>query len=262
MTLVFGVYASDKPSAMVQQLRPTLDLVERGAGAALHDKVTIKLEVLRDYETGVDVLTSGKIDFARLGAASYVSAKAQAPAIEVLVAERFGDDKVFAGVICVRADSAIRTVGDLRGRTFAFGAEQSTLARYASQLYLAQHGITAADLASFKYLARHDRVGAAVAAGQFDAGALETTVFDKMVQTGAPLRAIATLRDATKAWVARVGLTDRIKDALRQALVEIRDPAALAALRLDGFLAADDRDYDMTRAAIGENWRFFQKPPS
>src|SRR3954466_1991680 len=89
INLVFGVYASDKPSAMVQQLRPTLDIVERSASALLADKVAIKLDVLRDYDTGVDVLTSGRIDFARLGAASYVAAKAQSAGIDVIVAERF-----------------------------------------------------------------------------------------------------------------------------------------------------------------------------
>ena len=86
--LVFGVYPSDKPSAMVQQLRPTLDVLERRGGELLHDKLAIKMEVLRDYDTGVDVLTSGKIDFARLGAASYVTAKDAAPGIEILAADK------------------------------------------------------------------------------------------------------------------------------------------------------------------------------
>jgi phosphonate transport system substrate-binding protein len=260
--LVFGTYASDKPSAMVQQLRPTLDIVEHRATELLGDKVAIKLNVLRDYDTGIDVLTAGQADFARLGAASYVTAKAQAPEIEILVAERFGEDKFFAGVICVRSDSAVASVQDLHRKTFAFGSEQSTLARYAAQLYLARQGITVADLAGFKYLDRHDRVAAAVAAGQFDAGALESTVYEKAVKSGAPLRAIATLRDATKPWVARPGLEPRIKAALRRALLEVHDANALAALRLDGFLEASDGDYEMTRAAIRENWRFFQKPPS
>jgi phosphonate transport system substrate-binding protein len=258
----FGVYASDKPSAMVQQLRPTLDVLERELSVTLRDKVVIKMDVLRDYDTGVDVLTSGKIDFARLGAASYVAAKGQAPQIDILAAERFGDAKFFAGVIAVNAATGIQTVADLRGKTFAFGAEQSTLARYAPQRYLARNGITATDLSAFKYLDRHDRVAAAVAAGQFDAGALEATVFETFLKSGAPLRQLATLRDATKPWVARVGLAPAIKTALRDALIGLHDPAALKALRLDGFVEANDGDYAMTRAAIQENWRFFQKPPS
>jgi len=260
--LTFGVYASDKPSAMVAQVRPTLDIVEQNLASVLKDTVRIKLDVLRDYQTGVQVLTSGQIDFARLGAASYVTAKDEAPGIELLVAELNGDAKSFGGVICVRQDSPIRVVSDLKDKTFAFGAEQSTMGRYVAQLYLSRAGITAANLKSFSYLDRHDRVAAAVAAGQFDAGALEETMFNKLANEGLPIRAIASFRDATKAWVARVGLEPDIKSALRKALVAVRDPEALKALRFDGFEEATDADYAGTRAAIKENWRFFQTPRS
>lgn len=260
--LVFGVYASDKPSAMVEQIRPTLDVIERNLSAELHDKARIELEVLRDYETGVAVLTSGKVDFARLGAVSYVEARAGAPDIELLASELNGDAPYFHGVICVRRDSPIHSVSDLRGKTFAFGAEQSTMGRYVAQLFLARSGITAADLKSFAYLGRHDRVAAAVATGQFDAGALEETIFAKLAKESLSIRAIASYRDLTKAWVARVGLDRRLKAHLRQALLAVHDSAALAALRFDGFTATTDADYDPTRAAIKENSRFFQKPRS
>ena len=260
--LTFGVYASDKPSAMVAQIRPTLDAVERNLSEILKDTVHIKLDVLRNYETGVNVLTSGQIDFARLGAASYVTAKDEAPDIELLVAELNGDAKSFGGVICVRQDSPITATADLKGKTFAFGAEQSTMGRYVAQLYLARASITAADLKSFSYLDRHDRVAAAVAAGQFDAGALEETMFNKLANEGMPIRAIVSFRDATKAWVARTGLDPALKSALRRALVRVRDPEALKALRFDGFEEATDADYAGTRAAIKENWRFFQTPRS
>lgn len=260
--LVFGVYASDKPSAMVEQIRPTLDVVERNLAGTLHDTVKIDLKVLRDYETGVAVLTSGDVDFARLGAASYVEAKGEAPGIELLASELNGDSIYFNGVICVQRDGPIHEIADLRGRTFAFGAEQSTMGRYVAQHFLAQSGITASDLKSFEYLGRHDRVATAVAAGQFDAGALEETIFNKLVNEGLALRPLASYRDLTKAWVTRVGLDPQITARLREALVAMRDPAALKALRFDGFTAASDSDYDPTRAAIKENARFFQKPRS
>lgn len=261
-SLTFGVYASDKPSAMVEQVRPTIDVVERNLSALLRDSVRIKLEVLPDYRTGREVLTSGQIDFARLGGASYVTAKDEAPDIELLVAELNGDAKSFGGVICVKRDSPIREVAQIKGKSFAFGAEQSTLGRYGAQLFLARAGITSSDISEFKYLDRHDRVAAAVAAGQFDAGALEETIFNKLAGEGLAVRAIASYRDATKAWAARVGLDPALKETLRKALLAVRDPAALKALRFDGFAEATDADYERTRAAIKENWRFFQKPPS
>ncbi len=134
------------------------------------------------------------------------------------------------------------------------------MGRYVAQLFLAQSGITADDLRSFQYLGRHDRVATAVASGQFDAGALEETIFNKLVSEGLALRPLASYRDLTKAWVARVGLDPALKAKLREAMIAMRDPAALEALRFDGFTATTDADYDPTRAAIKENGRFFQKP--
>jgi phosphonate transport system substrate-binding protein len=262
IALVFGTYASDKPSAMVEQLRPTLDRLEQAMSERLGEPVTIKLRVARDYETGLAELTSGRVDFARLGAASYVAAKEEAPELSILAAERYGDSIFFNGVICVATDSPIHKLGELAGKSFAFGDEQSTLGRYIAQLTLARAGITAATLKDFKYLERHDRVGAAVASGQFEAGALEETMFDKMVASGAKLRQIAAFPTVTKPWVGRVGLPPRIGAAITSSLLGIRDPVALAALRFDGFAASDDSDYEVTRASIKENWRFFAKPSS
>lgn len=125
---------------------------------------------------------------------------------------------------------------------------------------MARAGITAASLKDFKYLERHDRVGAAVAAGQFDAGALEGTVFDQMVAAGAPLRPLVIFPNPTKPWVVRVGLAAPVVEAVRASLLAIHDPVALAALRFDGFEAADDGDYEVTRASIRDNWRFFRAP--
>src|ERR1700730_16064199 len=51
IALRFGTYASDKPSAMVEQLRPTLDRLEQAMSERLGEPVTIKLRVARDYET-------------------------------------------------------------------------------------------------------------------------------------------------------------------------------------------------------------------
>jgi len=260
--LTFGVYTSDKPSAMVQQLRPTLDLLEQAVGQTLGEKVTIAMEVLSSYELGTERLIQGQLDFARLGPASYVDAKDKAPGITIIAAERFGDSRFFEGVICVSATSSITRIEDLKGKSFAFGDDQSTIGRYLAQLYLARHGIRAEDLKSFDYLDRHDRVAYAVASGQFDAGALEGTIFQKLVNQGVPIRQLASFPNVTKPWVARAGLDPRVIAALRQGLLGIQDKAALATLRFDGFLLATDDNYAIIRSSIVENPLFFRKPAS
>ncbi len=259
VSLIFGSYASDKPSTVVRQLRPSLNEVAKHAGAILGEGVEIRMQVVRSYEEGIDLIVSGRVDFVRLGPVSYVIAKEANPGLEILAVESKNGEKVFKGIIVVAQDSPIQDVSQLRNKSFAFGDENSTIGRYLAQRHLLKHGIHAADLSRFEYLGRHDKVGHAVGAGLFDAGSLKETTFNRLVADGVPIRAIARFENATKPWVARADLPDRLKDALRQALMMVDNPAAFKALRFDAFFPGDDADYEPIRQAIAENAKFFAK---
>ena len=257
VAVVFGVYAPDNPAAMAGQLRPSLDRIARTLSDILGEEAEIGIEVARSYEKGIELIVSGRADFMRLGPASYVMAKRRNPGLDILAMEKQRGGKTFKGVICVRDDSDITEIQQLRGRSFAFGTKRSMLGRFFSQLTLLRHGIYARDLGRYEYLGGHDKVGRAVGSGRFDAGALEETTFARLVEKGVPIRAIATFSNWTRPWVARAGLDQRVKAALREALLRLDDPAMLRALRFDGFLDGDDADYEPTRQAIRQNPRFF-----
>jgi len=215
------------------------------------------MQVFRSYEEGVAALIAKQVDFMRVGPASYVLARKQDAGVRILAVEVNDGATSFNGIICVRADSPIKSLADLRGKSFAFGNKNSTLGRYIAQSMLIEAGIRASDLARFDYLDRHDRVGAAVGAGQYDAGALEETTFKKLVAEGVPIRALATFPSTTRPWPARAGLEPRLFDALRHALLHIDEPVALEPLRFDGFALPDEAAFEQTRRAIEENGRFF-----
>lgn len=256
-TLVFGVYTTDKPTSMVNQFRPLLDALEESLGGILGEAVTIRMQIAKSYEEGLADLVDGRVDLSRFGPASYIEAKRLEPEIRILAVEANGGEKTFNGVICVRADSDIERLDDLKGRSFAFGDKGSTIGRYLAQLQLFRHGIRAADLAAYDYLDRHDMVGAAVASGRYDAGALKENTFEKLVRDGAPLRALATFPVVTKPWIARKGLSPDLAAAIAQGLLNIRDPAVMARLEADGFVAGEDADYELIRQAIELNGQFF-----
>ncbi len=260
VTLTFGAYTADKPTAVVRQFRPLLDELETLVAERVGEPVEIQMKVAASYERGLRDLVDGHVDFARFGPASYIFAKREAPGISVLAMESKKGKKRFNGVVSVHRDSEIQDVADLRGRSFAFGDESSTIGRYLSQLHLMQRGITAADLASYDYLGRHDIVGTSVGLGRFDAGALKESTFNKLVKKGTPIRAIATFENVTKPWIARAGLPSRLAGALRAALLGLTDPEALKALGKDGFVEGDDSDYQVIREAITQNPRFFGRP--
>ena len=165
VNLTFGVYASDKPTQMIQSFRPLLNDLEVLVSNKLGERVAIKIQISKTYEEGIDELVNGKVDFARFGPASYVAAKQRNDNIRLIAIESHKGKKAFNGVICVKSGSKIKSVKDLAGKTFAFGDKTSTIGRYLSQKHLAANGITAKSLKSYEYLDRHDKVATAVAAG-------------------------------------------------------------------------------------------------
>lgn len=257
IALRFGVYTSDKPTTMVQRFRPTLNILEAKLSQALQDSVSISLTVAPSYARGLSSLVNGEVDFAQFGPASYVQAKEQNPKIAILAIEGHHGKKVFYGIICVPADSQIRNVSQLTNKTFAFGNKRSTIGRYLSQLYLLEHGIPARRLKSYRYLKRHDLVGAAVGRHEFDAGALKDSTFAMLVSRGIKIREIARFPNVAKPWIASSKLSRQLRAALTQALLEVHDPAALRALGADGFLVGQDSDYDIIRRALARDDEFF-----
>jgi phosphonate transport system substrate-binding protein len=255
-TLVFASYTSEQPSALVAQLRPALDAISRRMTVELADDVTIRMQIMRNYEEGVRLIADRQADFMRVGPASYVKARELDPGITVLAVENIGGKSTFNGVIAVHRDSPIHSIADLKGKAFAFGSPESTLGRYFAQQFLLRAGIRSGDLSRSAYLERHDKVGAAVGSGLFDAGALEETMFRKLIAGGTPIRALVTFPNVTRPWIARSNLDTRIYTALRRSLLELDDKAALQVMRFDGFLSGKDSDFEATRQAIADSREF------
>ncbi len=78
------------------------------------------------------------------------------------------------------------------------------------------------------------------------------------MKKGVPIRELARFPNVTKPWVARAGLPVELEQALRIALLNLKDRQALKALKADGMLAGSDADYETIRQSIKENDRFFE----
>ena len=233
--LRFGIYTSDKPTTMVRMFRPVLDTLEGSLMEKLGEPVQISLQVARNYDQGIDDLVSGQVDFARMGPASYVTSKERNPDLKLLAMESKKGSKTFYGIICVHEQSSINEISQLKGKTFAFGNERSTIGRYLSQHLLTEQGVYANDLAGYEYLGRHDRVGTAVGAGQFDAGALKEGTFKKLKAKAVKIRELTRFPNVTKPWIARGNLSADIAAALKESLLELKDPDILKTIKRMGF---------------------------
>ena len=257
--LKFDIYTADKPTAVVAQFRPLLDQLELLIAQQLDQTVHIKLDIAATYEKGIENVATGKVDFARLGPASYILAKQENNDLSIIAIESSKGKKVFYGVIAVHEQSDINSIEDLKNKTFAFGNEKSTIGRYLSQQHLKENGIFASDLESYEYLGRHDAVGAAVGGGFYDAGALKEGTLKKLLAKGTPIRVIAKFPNVTKPWVAPPQKDPQLVAAIEKALLSLDDPEALKALGKQGFLKGSDADYTKIRQSIENNADFFNR---
>ncbi len=247
-TITFGVYTSDKPTAMYQKFKSIIDylqdrITQNGSNA------TVKLKIFPSYTAAVDALVEGNVDFMRFGPASYIMAKDRDENIRLLAMEHKKNKKRFYGVFIVAKNSPINTIKELKGKSFAFGNKNSTIGRYLSQAELVKAGLRSADLTKYDYLGRHDKVALAVAVGNYDAGVVKENTFKKYAESK-NLKKIAKFPNVTKPWAVRSGFDDNLFAILQQGLLELKDKKTLKALKQDGFLVAEDSDYDFVRKGM------------
>ena len=256
INLTFGTYAAVKPTATARKFIPFLNYLAQEMTPILGEKVTIKIKIASQYETGISDLTKGHVDFSRFGPASYVKAKEQNAGIQIIAMETKNGAKTFNGIIAVHTESTITDLSDLKGRSFAFGDKLSTIGRYLSQAELLNAGISASDLKTYEYLGRHDKVGAAVGNKYFDAGALKENTFKKMQAKNTPIKVLFTFKNVTKPWIANASLPPRIYEALKTAMLQADDPDVLKKISKSGFLGGTDQDFDIIRTAIKRSAEF------
>ena len=259
-TLTFGVYTSDKPSAMFKKFKPILRYFEDEIATRIEEAPQIKLVIYKTYELALRAFINDEVDFVRFGPASYVIAKNRNPNIRLLAIEENKGERRFNGIICVREDSPFGSLADLRGKSFAFGDENSTIGRYLSQAELVEAGITSSDLEKFDYLDRHDKVVAAVLHGKYDAGAAKESTFAKYKEKG--LRELKAFDNVTKPWVARSGISENQFIALQNVLLKTTNPDILKTFSksLSGFAPCKDSEYDFVRKGMKRSKRFFSTP--
>lgn len=254
--LVFGTYAADKPTETVKKYKPFLNYLSQEMTVALGEPINIRMRIAKEYATGIDHLANGDVDFARFGPASYIMVYDRDSDIQIIAMESKNGKKRFKGIIAVHSDSSIQSLSDLSHQSFAFGDQLSTIGRYLAQSHLIDAGVTSQELSGYEYLGRHDRVGTAVGAGKFTAGALKESTYKKLVQSGVPIRVLYEFDNVTKPWLAASGMDPKILTAMRQIMLNTTDPDVLNRIAKDGFVEGSDADYDFIRKAMKHSSTF------
>jgi phosphonate transport system substrate-binding protein len=255
-----GFVPAEDAQQVIQNAQPIVDLLQRRL------EMEVQPFVATDYTGVVEALRAHKLDIAFLTPASYVLAKNEANVRVVLKSERRGSAFYYAAII-TRADSGIKKLEDLRGKTFAFGDPLSTSANVFPRKMFHERGIDPVrDFKQILYSGGHDATVLAVLNRKVDAGATYAnspdshdaawTRYLKDPEEIKKIRAIAYSEPIpADNLVINASLDDRIARKVEEIFLELsRDEKGRKMLRdlyqIDGFVPATDKDYDSVREAF------------
>lgn len=151
-------------------------------GAYLEQKTGMKVEFIpvTDYAASVEGLVNNKLDMVWFGGFTFVQAKMRSNGKVIPLVQREEDER-FKSVF-ITSDKSISRLEDLKGKTFTFGSESSTSGHLMPRFYLLGANVNPdTDMKRVAFSGAHDATAAAVAGGKVDAGALNASVWEKLV---------------------------------------------------------------------------------
>jgi phosphonate transport system substrate-binding protein len=136
-----------------------------------------------DYAATVEGLAAKKLDLVWYGGFTSVQAvrRTQGQATRLALRQ---EDAEFKSVFVARPGSGIKTLPDLKGKTFAFGSVGSTSGHLMPRSFLLEAKVNPErDFKQVAYSGAHDATALWVESGKVEAGALNFLVWDKLVTT-------------------------------------------------------------------------------
>ena len=164
----------ESPTELARKAAPLVKYLSARLG------MKVEFTPVTDYAAAVETLVNRKVDLAWFGGFTFVQANLRSGGKVTPLVQREEDEK-FRSVF-ITADPSIRTLADLKGKTFAFGSQSSTSGHLMPRSFLLQAGIDPDKaLSRVAFSGAHDATIAAVASGKVQAGALNGSVWDKFV---------------------------------------------------------------------------------
>lgn len=243
----------EAPTELQRKFKPLGDYLKKETG------LDVQFTPVTDYAAVVEGLASQKIDLAWLGGFTFVQAKLRTQGGAQPIVQRAEDEK-FTSKFIVPIDSPVKSLAELKGKSFAFGSPSSTSGHLMPRFFLKRDGIDPdKDFKAVAFSGAHDATVAFVASGRAEAGVLNASVLDKLVETQNPNAAKVRVLATTPTyydynWTVRPGLDAALVKKLTDAFLKL-DPAVpehkeiMSLQRASKFVPTRTSNYDGIEAA-------------
>ncbi|MFY3743090.1 putative selenate ABC transporter substrate-binding protein [Anaeromyxobacter sp. Red801] len=212
----------ESPTELQRKFEPLGKYLEKNIG------LPVKFVPVTDYAATVEGLAAGKLDMVWYGGFTFVQARRRT-GNAIPIVQR-AEDARFHSKFIVPASSKAQSLKDLKGASFAFGSVSSTSGHLMPRYFLLQAGIDPdKDFAKVAYSGAHDVTAKWVEAGKVDAGALNESIWqrlvdDKKIDTSKVRVLWTTPEYQDYNWTVRGDLDPKLVEKLRAAFLAL-DPA-------------------------------------
>src|SRR5215475_4698166 len=244
--LKISAIPDENPQEMLRIYQPFADYLAKEIG------IPVKFTPVVDYAATVEGLAGNKLDLVWYGGLTSVQAAKQAKGAKRIIMRK--EDATFKSHFITRKDTGIKSLADLKGKTFSFGSVSSTSGHLMPRYYLLKAGIDPEkDFAKFSFSGAHDATAAWVEAGRVDAGALNFLVWDKLVSnkkvdTEKVVVFWTTPPYVDYVWTVRAGLDKGLVEKISKAFLKLNyenaeDRKLLDLHRTKGYIPAKDEQW-------------------
>jgi phosphonate transport system substrate-binding protein len=237
----------ENPSELLRIYTPFAEYLARALG------MKVQFTPVVDYAATVEGLVARKLDLVWYGGFTSVQAvRRTGGTARRLVLRR--EDAEFKSVFVARPGAGLRTLADLRGKSFAFGSVSSTSGHLMPRFFLLQGKVRPeTDMKHVAFSGAHDATALWVESGKADAGALNFLVWEKLVRD----RKVDTKKVdvfwttppyVDYVWTARGDLDQGLQDKIVAAFLKLdyANPGHRALLdlhRTKKYIRANDADW-------------------
>lgn len=166
----------ENPNELLRIYTPFAEYLAKELG------MKVRFTPVVDYAATVEGLAARKLDLVWYGGFTSVQAvrRTNGTAKRLVLRQ---EDAEFKSVFIARPGSGIKSLEDLKGKTFAFGSVSSTSGHLMPRSFLLQAKVTPEkDMKQIAFSGAHDATALWVESGKVEAGALNFLVWDKLVQ--------------------------------------------------------------------------------
>jgi len=164
----------EAPTELQRKFQPLGAYLEKATGWKVH------FVPVTDYAATVEGLAAKKLDLVWYGGFTFVQARRRTGNAIPLVQRE--EDAHFHSKFIVASGSKAKSLADLKGANFAFGSVSSTSGHLMPRFYLLKNGIDPdKDFAKVAFSGAHDITAKWVESGRVDAGVLNESVFQKLI---------------------------------------------------------------------------------